>query len=490
MPRCLGKTPLHTSRSAARLRFGLVLTAVLFAAFALPAIASATKYPLKVNKTGTGKGVVKCEVAGSGTAGTCASSYLEGTELVLYATPNAGYVFVEWTDDYCFPYESEPCELTIEEEPVEVTAEFGPIPKYPLTVKLAGTGKGVVKCEVAGSGTAGTCASSYLEGTELVLYATPNPGSEFVEWTDDYCFFYGSEPCELIFEKEEEVAVVTAEFRSIPEYALTAKLAGTGKGVVKCEVAGSGTAGTCASSYLEGTELVLYATPSAGSEFVEWTGDCLNETCELTIEEEPLEVTAIFKARPLVSFVVIKSGTGTGTVSCDGGACASSYEQGTKVSLTASAASGSSFSGFSGGGCPGVISCVVTMNGPTAVTATFSANPQPTCATNVSLCPPGTAKAAATAMVKSGKAELKLTCSGGPCKGTIQLKAKVKQGKKTKTLVIGKASFSLAEGATATLKAKLLTAAKRELDRGKTLSARLGGTAIASSTVKLKPAKK
>jgi hypothetical protein len=127
------------------------------------------------------------------------------------------------------------------------------------------------------------------------------------------------------------------------------------------------------------------------------------------------------------------------------------------------------------------------------VTATFNANPAPTCATDPSLCPPpaeGTAKASGSAPVSGGKAVLKLTCSGGACKGTLQLTAKVKQGKKTKNAVIGTASFSLAAGASTTLKVKLSGAAKKELNEGKTLKAKVTGTGIASSAVKLKPAKK
>ncbi|MFL5900759.1 MAG: hypothetical protein ACJ75S_06120, partial [Solirubrobacterales bacterium] len=62
--------------------------------------------------------------------------------------------------------------------------------------------------------------------------------------------------------------------------------------------------------------------------------------------------------------------------------------------------------------------------------------------------------------------------------------------KKTKNLVIGKASFSLAEGASATLKVKLSGPAKQELAKGKTLKAKTSGAGVTPSTVKLKLAKK
>jgi hypothetical protein len=163
------------------------------------------------------------------------------------------------------------------------------------------------------------------------------------------------------------------------------------------------------------------------------------------------------------------------------------------VTLAATAASGSTFSGWSGAGCSGTASCKVTINADTTVTANFTANAKEEAKKEEVKPPPpteGTAKAAASATVKNGKASLKLTCSGGPCKGTIQLKAKVKQGKKTKNLVIGKASFNIADGASTTLKVKLSGPAKQELAKGKTLKAKTSGSGVSASTVKLKQAKK
>jgi hypothetical protein len=215
------------------------------------------------------------------------------------------------------------------------------------------------------------------------------------------------------------------------------------------------------------------------------------------------EVTVTFD---LIEFplTVTKTGAGTGTVQCDTGsgpeACKAEYPEGTEVTLAATAAPGSTFAGFSAGtgsaaGCS-TSPCAFTIEADSAVTATFNANPpEPkTCATDPSLCPKetplptpeGKAKASPAAPVKGGKAALKLTCSGGPCKGTLQLTAKLKQGKKTKNAVIGKASFSLADGASTTLKVKLSSQAKQLLKSGKALKAKVTGSGIEPGTVKLK----
>ena len=75
---------------------------------------------------------------------------------------------------------------------------------------------------------------------------------------------------------------------------------------------------------------------------------------------------------------VAKAGAGSGTVvgtpsgiNC-GDACVATYTAGRVVTLTATAASGSFFSGWSGGGCAGTDPCVMAGNTPVTVTATFS----------------------------------------------------------------------------------------------------------------------
>jgi hypothetical protein len=75
---------------------------------------------------------------------------------------------------------------------------------------------------------------------------------------------------------------------------------------------------------------------------------------------------------------VAKEGTGSGTVTSSpdgidcGSYCSESYSAGTPVTLTAAAASGSSFQGWSVGGCSGTAPCTLTLNGDMTVTATFN----------------------------------------------------------------------------------------------------------------------
>ena len=75
--------------------------------------------------------------------------------------------------------------------------------------------------------------------------------------------------------------------------------------------------------------------------------------------------------------IAAKTGSGSGSITSNplgvdcGAVCLFEWAHGTSVTLNAAAASGSVFTGWSGGGCSGTGSCTVTLNADTTVTATF-----------------------------------------------------------------------------------------------------------------------
>jgi aryl-phospho-beta-D-glucosidase BglC (GH1 family) len=79
----------------------------------------------------------------------------------------------------------------------------------------------------------------------------------------------------------------------------------------------------------------------------------------------------------LFTLTVTKAGTGSGTVTSSpsgincGSTCSGNYSSGTSVTLTATAASGSTFAGW-GGACTGTATCTVSMTAVRSVTATFN----------------------------------------------------------------------------------------------------------------------
>jgi hypothetical protein len=90
----------------------------------------------------------------------------------------------------------------------------------------------------------------------------------------------------------------------------------------------------------------------------------------------------------LQSLTVAKTGTGTGTVASSpsgincGTTCSASFNSGTSVGLSATAATGSTFTGWSGA-CTGIGGCAVVLDAAKSVTATFAAGAPTTYALTV-----------------------------------------------------------------------------------------------------------
>lgn len=209
-----------------------------------------------------------------------------------------------------------------------------------------------------------------------------------------------------------------AELSRAPiQYSLSVSLTGSGSGSVTDNTEAIHCPGTCSADYNEGTQVSLTATPSNGSTFVGWSGGGCSGTggCNVTMNSDT-QVSAEFE--PVYTLNVTLSGAGSGSVS-DGGAlncpgtCSNTYTAGTPVTLTATPSNGSTFVGWSGGGCSGTSTCQVTMNSDTDVTADF-APPTPPDTLKVSLAGDGSGSVAD----RSGAISCPSTCSHAYPSGT------------------------------------------------------------------------
>jgi streptogramin lyase len=166
---------------------------------------------------------------------------------------------------------------------------------------------------------------------------------------------------------------------------LTVAETGSGGGQVTSSPAGitcSASSNQCAAPFTAGTQVTLTASASAGSTFAGWSGGggCTGTgTCAVTLGANTT-VTATFNVIPSFMLSVAPSGTGSGTVTSTpsgitcGATCAASFQSGTQVTLTAAAANGSTFAGWTGGGCSGTQTCAVTLGANTTVNASFVAD--------------------------------------------------------------------------------------------------------------------
>src|SRR5215210_4009203 len=148
-----------------------------------------------------------------------------------------------------------------------------------------------------------------------------------------------------------------------------------GSGTVVSAPSGINCGGDCTEIYAHGTDVTLTATANVGQIFTGWSGDCTGTgTCMVKLNQDRA-VTATFQAAFTLS--VNKAGTGSGTVTSSpagincGIDCGEAYATGTVVTLTATPATGSTFTGWSGD-CSGTGTCVVTMTAARSVTATFA----------------------------------------------------------------------------------------------------------------------
>jgi YVTN family beta-propeller protein len=250
-----------------------------------------------------------------------------------------------------------------------------------LTVAEVGTGGGQVTSSPAGincSASSNACAAMFPDGTQVTLTASAAAGSTFAGWSGGGCG--GTSACVIT---PTANTTVTATFN--PPVTLTVAETGSGAGQVTSSPAGiacSASSNQCAAPFALGTQVTLTASASAGSSFTGWSGGGCSGTgtCVVTMSAAQ-SVTATFTVIP-ISFMlsVVPSGTGSGTVTSTpsgidcGATCTASFQSGTQVTLSAAAASASTFAGWSGGGCSGTSACAVTISAATTVTATFVAN--------------------------------------------------------------------------------------------------------------------
>jgi len=397
------------------------------------------KPELKVIKTGSGPGTVSSSPGGIDCGLTCAAKFSQGQTVALSATPGAGSEAVKWSG--CDSLDGEGRCLVAMSGAREVKATFN-LPSHTLTVKKAGQGTGTVTSSPAGIECGEFCAEGFPIGSSVLLEASPGLHSEAPTWSG--CDSVAAGKCKVTM---SEARAVTASFGLKPGFALhavaVAKI-GTGTGSVSASSGAISCGAICSGEYVTGTVLTLTATPAPGSVFSHFSGgSCAGaEPCTRTINSART-VKAVFTAVGQRTLTVGKAGTGQGTVSSRplgsgidcGATCSASLAAGTKLTLVAAAAEGSSFTGWSGA-CTGTGLCKVTLGEAREVTASFEGPAAATAATGLAVIP-------AAARVRGGKARLKILCNGpSACEGVLKLGAKLQP--KGRPVLIGSAPFALA----------------------------------------------
>ena len=314
-------------------------------------------HSLTVTPAGAGSGMITSAPPGINCGGTCSANFASGTQVVLTATANLGSTFTGWSGG-CSGTGT--CSLTIDADKT-VTATF--VPNETLSVTVAGNGS-VASSPPGLTCSAGTCSASFAAGTQVTLTATPDANSAFMGWSGACT---GAGTCTITLAANQQV---TATFG----HTLSVTVAGGGSvtsspGGINCS------SGTCSAVFANSSSVMLTPTASNGYRFAGWSGACTGTgSCSPSMFMDQA-VTATFVATADLSVTIVGQGSVTSNptgINCSSGTCTATYVSGTPVTLTAVAAGGYQFTGWSGGGCGGTGTCVVPMTGATGVTATFT----------------------------------------------------------------------------------------------------------------------
>lgn len=291
------------------------------------------QHTLTITQAGNGNGTV----SGAGT-------YNFGSTATVTATANQGSTFAGWSGPNGTECATGSVNMVADKS---CTATFT-LQALQVAVTKAGNGSGTVTSSPAGIDCGAICQANYNFGTVVALTAAATNGSTFSGWSGDADCADGSVTVNA-------ARNCTATF-TLNQHTLTISQAGTGSGTVS----GAGT-------YNFGAVATVTATANTGSTFGGWSGpngtECAtgpvtmnaNKSCTatFTLNQETLTIT--------------QEGNGNGTVTGAG-----TYNFGTTVTVSATAATGSTFSGWSGTNGTECATGSVTMNASKSCTATFT----------------------------------------------------------------------------------------------------------------------
>ncbi len=285
-------------------------------------------YPLDVTVVGNGSVVRNPDQP----------AYNHGTTVTLTATPATGWSFTGWSGSATGT--TNPVQVVMN-GPRAVTATFT-INSYTLSVSVTGSGTVDVNPNQA----------TYTHGTNVTLTATPGANHLFAGWTGDATG--STNPLVVPMTSNK---TITAQF-VVDTYTLSVNVVGSG----------SVTRNPNLAQYPHGTLVELTAVPSSGWSFVQWSGDLTGAANPQSLSMVgPRSVTATFAVSTYALDVTV---AGSGSVTKVPNQAL--YNHGTIVQLTAVPSTGWVFAGWSGDASGTNNPVNVTMNGPRAVTASFT----------------------------------------------------------------------------------------------------------------------
>lgn len=219
------------------------------------------------------------------------NTYSDGSLVTLEAMPDSGWEFVNWSGD--LSGNTNPTDIRIDQAK-SVTANFSQS-TYKLDINVEGGGS-VTENLISG----GTIDEGYTFKSIIDIIAIPSEGWQFSHWEGD---LIGTESQKII--QLSENRAVTAVFIE-KEIDLEVLIQGSGEVIQQVITAKT-------STYRSGTNIELTANPSAGWQFIGWSGDHTGtDNPDIIILDQSQTITATFEPKPVT---INTTQTGQGSIS-------------------------------------------------------------------------------------------------------------------------------------------------------------------------------
>lgn len=208
---------------------------------------------------------------------------------------------------------------------------------------------------------------TFIDQDNVWVYELPGPPHGRIEWGQ----FQGDSKHQGYYQLG----------KNLPAHAfLSTRVRGSGR----ITATGINCGTDCIEKVSKGASVTLTATGTGGHAFAGWLGACAGQAnpCTVAISRYTSVVARFDDGVSKRRLSVVKAGTGSGTITssfagiqCPGD-CSEDFYQGAKITLTATAAAGSYFAGWTGvcADSPGGNSCEVTMDVARTVGASFEFN--------------------------------------------------------------------------------------------------------------------
>jgi len=289
------------------------------------------------------------------------------------------------------------------------------------TLDASVSGNGTITSSPSGINCGAECTAVFANGATVTLTATPNPGSQLVAWAGDCAAMTVIDTCVQVMTSDKSVTAIfesivanddfeNAEPFAVLPFGTVVSTVGasrqTGEPVSTCDTIGQSIWYSYTPTVTAALEIDL-ADSTFDTMVAVWSGDSLATLTEVGCNDDAPEALQSYLltdtltagttyyiqvggyggksgqvdinvsiANAYLNLGVAGDGTGSVSASAGGGPCTVDctlvVDSGTVVNLTAAAATGSAFDGWSGA-CSGTSStCTVTVVGTVDVGASFA----------------------------------------------------------------------------------------------------------------------